>query len=357
MYELRLNIFLFSMNSKPQIELSVIVSSRNRAKQLATLIKCLGTQKNIEKLAWEIVIVDNNSSDNTKEVSYAFCEGSNLKINYIFEPKTGLSYARNAGVLASKGSLLLFVDDDILIPPEFISNALFGAQEFSDVHIFGFKVLPDFDGLKFPFWMTFKKPFNISQSFLPVHDLGSEPLSYPNRITQNPLGACFLVKKEVFEKLGPFREDIGAGQSGAHEDSEFFWYALINKFKILYWPYAALYHPVTPGRLTGKYLHQWYFNSGKSLYLVKNTGRIFNLNKKPILGIEGFISNKLPPIFEVVLLKTKIFKVSIFLWVKLFLLILLLPLTIFLLLIKRPFYLSTLFSKALGEIVQAVKTD
>ena len=352
---------------KPQIELSVIVCTRNRAKQLATLIQCLGCQNNIEKLNWEIVIVDNNSSDNTKEVSYAFCEGSNLKINYIFESKTGLSYARNTGVLASTGSLLLFVDDDVLIPAEFISNALFGVQEFNEFHIFGFKVLPDWSEINsnvhplpysphppVPFWMTFKKPFNISQSFLPVHDLGPEPLSYPNRIARNPLGACFLVKKEVFEKLGPFREDIGAGQSGAHEDSEYFWYALINKFKILYWPYAALYHPVTPERLTVSYLHRWYFNSGKSLYLVKNIGRIFNIKNKPILGIEGFIANKLPPVFETLLLKTKIFKVSIFLWLKLFLLFLLLPITTFLLLIKRPFYLSTLFVKTLGEVKQAI---
>ena len=345
------------MNLKPQIELSVIVCTRNRAKQLATLIQCLGSQKDIEKLNWEIVIVDNNSTDNTKEVAYAFCEGSNLKINYIFEPKPGLSYARNTGILVSKGSLLLFVDDDVLIPAEFIGNALFGLQEFNEFHIFGFKVLPDFDSLTPPFWMTFNPPFNISQSFLPVHDLGGEPLSYPNRITNNPLGACFLVKKEVFEKLGPFREDIGAGITGAHEDSEFFWYALINKFKILHWPYAALYHPVTPERLTAKYLHKWYFNSGKSLYLVKNTGRIFNINKKPILGIEGFISNKLPPVFETFSLKTKIFKVSIFLWMKLFLLFLLLPLSIFLLLIKRPFYLSTLFAKAIGEVIQSIKTD
>src|SRR3989338_2835619 len=165
--------------TKPQVELSVIVSSRNRAKQLATLIQCLGSQKNIEKLNWDIVIVDNNSSDNTKEVAYAFCEGSNLKINYIFESKTGLSYARNTGVLASKGSLLLFVDDDVLIPAEFISNALFGVQEFNEFHIFGFKVLPEWPevgshdlekassrelAFKPPFWMTFKKPFNISQS-------------------------------------------------------------------------------------------------------------------------------------------------------------------------------------------------
>ena len=275
--------------SKTQVELSVIVCTRNRARQLATLIQCLGSQRDIENLNWEIVIVDNNSSDNTKEVAYAFCEGSNLKVNYIPESKVGLSYARNSGVLASKGSLLLFIDDDVLIPKEFISNALFGIQEFPEFHIFGFRVLPEFQlkvgsrdlTFKMPWWMTFTKPFNLIQSFLPIHDLGSEPLQYPNRITKNPIGACFIVKKEVFEKLGPFREDLGAGQSGLCEDTEFFWYAMINKFKILYWPYATLYHTVNTERLTVSYLHKWYFNLGKSLYLVKNTGRIFNLKKDP----------------------------------------------------------------------------
>src|SRR3990167_302284 len=189
-------------DSKNQIELSIIVCTRNRARQLATLIQCLGSQINIEDLRWEIILVDNNSNDNTKEVAYAFCEGSNLKINYIFEKKTGLSNARNAGILASKGSLLLFIDDDVLIPGEFISNALFGIKEFPEFQIFGFRVLPE--------WPEQKAGLH------------------------NP---SFNLKKEVFEKLGPFREDLGAGQSGVCEDTEFFWHALMNNYKILYWPY------------------------------------------------------------------------------------------------------------------------
>lgn len=312
------------ISSKTQVELSVVVCTRNRARQLATIIQCLGSQINIENTNWEIVIVDNNSSDNTKEVAYAFCEGSNLKINYIFEEKVGLSLARNSGVLASKGSYLLFVDDDVLLPKEFISNALFALMEFQEFHIFSFRTLGDWhSGIEPPFWLTFNPPFNLIQSFLPLHDLGKEVLRYPNRYAKNPIGVCFLVKKEVFEKLGPFREDLGAGsQSGLCEDTEFFWYAMISGFKILYWPYAVLYHTVDPKRLSVNYLHKWYFNLGKSLYLVKNTGRISNQ-----------------------------FKTSkSFLWVKLVLLILLLPFTLLLLLVKRPFYLTTLLAKTVGEI-------
>ena len=343
------------MNSKTKVELSVIACTRNRARQLATLFQCLGSQKNIENLNWEIIIVDNNSSDNTKEVAYAFCEGSNLKVNYVFEEKVGLSYARNSGILASKGTYLLFIDDDVLIPKEFFSNISFGVKEFPEFHIFGFRVLPDWQGIsKPPFWLNFKKPFGLIQSFLPVHDLGKETLQYPNRYAKNPIGACFLVKKEVFEKFS-FREDLGAGsQSGLCEDTEFFWYGMLNDFKILYWPYAALYHPVDSERLTISYLHKWYFNLGKSLYLVKNTGRIFNLKKRQMLGFESFIANKLLPIFENILLKTKIFNVSTFLWLKLFLLLSLLPLTILLFFIQRPFYLTAMISKTLGEIKQSL---
>jgi len=348
---------------KPQVEVSVISCTRNRARQLATLFQCLGSQRDLEDIRWEIVIVDNNSTDNTKEVAYAFCEGSNLRVNYVFEPNTGLSYARNSGILASKGSLLLFIDDDVLIPPEFISNALFGVKEFPEFGIFGFRVLPEWrDGTKAPFWLSFKKSFNLPvnliQSFLPVHDLGPEPLQYPNRITKNPIGASFLIKKEVFEKLGPFREDLGAGQSGVCEDTEYFWYAMMNDFKILYWPYAALYHTVDPRRLSVGYLHKWYFNLGKSLYLIKSNGRIHKENNGENAELKS--SN---PEFEKLthalntqhlLLSNKIFKIPIFLIFKLLIIILLLPTSILLLFINKPFYLSTMLAKTLGEIKQAV---
>ena len=340
---------------KEKVQLSAIISTRNRAKQLANLFQCLGLQKDIENLNFEIVIVDNNSSDNTKEVAYAFCEGSNLKVNYLFEEKTGLSNARNAGILASKGSYLIFIDDDVLLPKDFFSRVLFGLEEYPEFHIFGYKVLPDWQEARSPFWLSFKRPFNLSQSFLPIHDLGGEPLSYPNRKSRNPLGACFLAKKEVFEKLGPFRDDLGAGtQSGLHEDSEFFWRSMANGFKLLYWPYAFVYHPVDPKRLSVSYLHKWYFNSGKSLYLIKNTGGV----KREIRELEnwriGNENKELKKLFQALSTRKNI---PVFLFFKLFLLILLLPASLFLLLIKRPFYFSTLLLRNIGEISQVLKVN
>lgn len=350
------------MTSKNPVLLSVIVSTRNRAKRLTTLIQCIGSQMNIENINFEIIIVDNNSTDNTKEVVYAFTEGSNLKIKYVVEQKVGLANARNAGILASKGSLLLFLDDDILFPKEFISNALFGVQEYPEFSIFGFRILPDWDevalkkkNFKPPFWLTLKKPFNLIQSFLPIHDLGKEVLQYPNKRAQNPIGAAFIVKKEMLEKTGPFREDLGAGQSGLCEDTEFFWYSMLCGFKVLYWPYAAVYHPVLSDRIKISYLHKWCFNLGKSLYLIKTSGRIRKELKQNISS-ENNELNKFLFLLKnnISLLDSKIARVPIFLLIKLVFLILVLPLTIFLFIFKKPFYISVNLTKTIGEIKQAI---
>lgn len=229
-----------------------------------------------------------------------------------------------------------------------------GAQDFPEFHIFGFRILPDWQDVnKQPFWLHFNKPFNLIQSFLPLHDLGVEPLRYPNRFAKNPISATFLIKKEVFETTGPFREDLGVNKAGQCEDTEFFWYAMINKYKILYWPYAILYHTVNPERLSLRYLHLWYFRLGKSLHLVKNTGRIFNLRNKPMVGIEGFVANKMPGIFKSLLLDLKIFKVPILLWIKLLIVLALLPATFLLLFMNRTFFITTMLAKTIGELKQA----
>lgn len=334
-----------------------MIPTHNRAKSLSTLLQCLGYQRDLEDLNWEIVIVDNASTDNTKEIAYAFSEGSNLNINYVYEPKMGSSYARNAGVVSSKADLILFIDDDLLLPKDYLSNFFIAMYEFKDFDIFMPRILPDWEYVeKQPFWLTFNKPFNIMQSFLPFHDLGIEPLRYPNRFAKNPISGSFLVKKQVFEKIGLFRDDLGVNQSGQCEDTEFFLLAMICKIKILYWPYATVYHPVNPKRLNLSSLHHYYFKIGKSMYLIKNTGRIFNIKKKQMIGVEGYIANKYPAVLKSILLDVKILKLPIFLILKLLLLILLLPLSVFLLLIKCPFYISTKIATTIGEANGYIKS-
>lgn len=247
------------------------------------------------------------------------------------------------------------MDDDVLLPKDYISNMFMGVQDFPEFDIFAPRILPDWQDVeKCPFWLTFNKPFNLIQSFLPIHDLGVEPLRYPNRYAKNPISASFLIRKSVFENTGPFREDLGVNKAGQCEDTEFFWFAMINKYKLLYWPCASVYHTVNPNRLSIKYLHLWYFRLGKSLYLVKNTGRIFNLRKRPMVGVEGYIANKTPKLIRKILLDIKIANVTLFLWLKLILVLLLLPFTVLLIFINRTFYFSTMLAKTLGEVWQGM---
>ena len=66
-------------------------------------------------LEWELIIVDNNSIDETKELIKEYKINSRINIRYIFERKQGLSYARNRGIKKAKGRIIVFTDDDIMV--------------------------------------------------------------------------------------------------------------------------------------------------------------------------------------------------------------------------------------------------
>ena len=80
------------------------------------------------ELPWEIVVVDNNSTDDTRQVVEEFERTSGLHVEYVFEAETGLSFARNSGVIVSRGEIVAFTDDDCIVDTHWIASA---AREFS----------------------------------------------------------------------------------------------------------------------------------------------------------------------------------------------------------------------------------
>src|SRR3989344_835324 len=100
------------MRNKTHI--SVIICTYNGEK---TILKCLESlnKQIFPKNKVEIIVIDNNSSDNTKGIVFNFIKKSKFKIRYIFEPELGLSKARNRGIKEAKGNIVAFIDDDILL--------------------------------------------------------------------------------------------------------------------------------------------------------------------------------------------------------------------------------------------------
>ena len=94
------------------IRISLVIATYNRAEQLMTTLESVVGQS-FDSQRWECVVVDNNSSDSTRERIEAFVrDHATQNFRYVFEPEQGLSAARNAGIRASRGEIIAFIDDD-----------------------------------------------------------------------------------------------------------------------------------------------------------------------------------------------------------------------------------------------------
>src|SRR5579872_1336099 len=97
------------------IDITVIVCTYNRCELLRKALCSIAESRLSIGITWEILIVDNNSSDRTREVIEDFSRAGTCRVDYLFEPRPGLSNARNAGIQAARGDILVFTDDDVIV--------------------------------------------------------------------------------------------------------------------------------------------------------------------------------------------------------------------------------------------------
>jgi len=102
------------------MDLTVIICSYNRASSLFNTLVSLEQQALPAGRTWEVVVVNNNSSDRTEDVIGEFVRKGNLSLRYVFEKQQGLPYARNAGIKQAAGEILAFTDDDCITNSDWI---------------------------------------------------------------------------------------------------------------------------------------------------------------------------------------------------------------------------------------------
>ena len=112
--------------------LSIIICTYNRSESLEKTLQSLLQQENCNNLNYEVIVIDNNSTDKTKEIVENFNGTTGGKIRYALETNQGLSFARNKGINAAKGKTISFIDDDIVLPNNFINNVCY---EFSKLDL------------------------------------------------------------------------------------------------------------------------------------------------------------------------------------------------------------------------------
>ncbi len=259
------------------MDISVIICTYNRSNHLKNILKSLSEQVVTEKLIWEIVVVDNNSKDDTFEVVKSFSNFSYIPVRYVKEEKQGLSHARNRGILESDGKYVAFTDDDAIADRRWIASLCETFQNYKCDCVGGRIYLKPLKQL--PKW--FKREL---WGFLGFLDYGDKPF-YLDR-DRLPFGGNMAFSREVFGRIGYFNPSFGRVRNtpyGSEEDELFFRF-FESKAEAVYQPGAVVHHVIGSEKLKKGYFRKLHFLAGdmKGRFSTGKTGR-------NIFGIPLFI--------------------------------------------------------------------
>ena len=239
------------------MNVSVVLATYNRAASLQRTLETFSRLLCPPDLTWELLVVDNNSNDGTREAVLKFAKTATFPVRYIIEGQQGRSTALNSGIAAALGEIIAFTDDDVLLHPDWLSNLTRTFDRFDCVAVGG-RIVPLWNHPK-PDWLHMD-----GQQAVVNFDLGEEfqEIRFP------PMGANSAFRKQVFAKYGLFRLDLGVSGSEhtvTCDDTEFGYRLIRGGERMLYCPDAIVYHPVDPKRTTKKYFLDWYYYNGVSL--------------------------------------------------------------------------------------------
>ncbi|MEO8315760.1 MAG: glycosyltransferase [Pseudomonadota bacterium] len=208
------------------IRMSLIISTRNRASSLRDCLEWLLDAR--EPCEWELVVVDNGSTDSTKSVVRRFAARTSFPVQYLYEDIPGLSRCRNKGLEAARGDIVLFIDDDCYAESGYLAAA-FELLDSPGVDYFGGRViLHDPDDAP----VTIKTE-TTSEYFAPGSFLRAGVVH----------GANMGFRRDVIEQIGGFNEGLGAGTPvAAGEDIEYIARASAAGFRGGYFPTPVVRH-------------------------------------------------------------------------------------------------------------------
>jgi glycosyltransferase involved in cell wall biosynthesis len=264
-----------------EIEVSVVISSYNRAESLRRAIESLFGQT--FQIPYEVIVVDNNSTDATRQVLENLIGGGYPRLRYLFEPRQGVSYGRNTGVQASKAAIIAFTDDDLRATPEWLATLYRALSEHPEVEYVGGKVLPS-SMAGWPSWVT-----REHWGPLALFDYGDQGF-YVNRGRSVCLGTSnSAYRRSVFDRVGYFDTRVQAvKRRSATEDHELQLRIWRTGGQGLWVPGAIVLSDVAPDRLTKAYHRQWQARNGHLLALMRDEA-IEQTRAGRLFGVPGHI--------------------------------------------------------------------
>jgi glycosyltransferase involved in cell wall biosynthesis len=249
------------------MDVSVVICTYNRAESLRRTLVALQSQRVAPGLSWELVLVDNNSNDRTREVVEAFKAGSDIPTVSVFEGRQGKSFALNTGLDAASGELLAFTDDDCRPEPTWIQDVVDCVQRWG-ADALGGRILPDWSKQP-PSWLAADRHLWTSIAMLDDREVRRVELGpWQREHGFRVWGANMAVRRSGFDVVGGF--DHRSGPRGlkkySHEDIELVKKLIEAGKVVMYDPTPTVHHWVSPERMRKGFYrwHSFYYGEGSA---------------------------------------------------------------------------------------------
>lgn len=232
-------------------DFTVVIATYNGADRIGAVLDRLRCQIDTDSIDWEIIVVDNNSSDRTAEVirQYQTTWPKSIPLRYKFEPQQGAGYARQLGTKVASSPLIGYIDDDNLPWINWVRSAYRFGQQHPEVGVFGSRIRGKF---------SVAPPANFERiaALLALTDRGPTPIPYRPEAKILPPGAGLVVRRQAWLDNVPDERTLADkfGEREAGEDLE-----VVLRIQQAGWPvwYNAhmwMHHEIPRHRLTREYL-------------------------------------------------------------------------------------------------------
>lgn len=258
------HIFSRFFPEKIGLDFSVAIPTYNGGNRLAAVLECLRWQLNTYDLSWEVIIVDNNSTDNTAAIVQRYQRGWNRRIplRYTLETRQGAGYARQKAIQIAVSPLVGFLDDDTLPGMTWLISAYRFAQEYPQAGVVASRIQGSFETAP-------PKNFERIAALLALTERGSQPLMYEPKQKVIPPSAGMVVRRQAWIDHVP-KELVLTGRTGTSmltgEDTESILHIQRAGWDVWYNPNMRLQHQIPSARLTRPYLQKLCRGIGLSRY-------------------------------------------------------------------------------------------
>jgi len=269
------------------IDFTIAIPTYNGASRLPKLFERLRSQTGIDNIFWEVIIVDNNSSDNTAEIvqHHQAQWPSDIPLKYCFEGKQGAAFARQHAAREASGEFIGFLDDDNLPAADWIAASYSFAKKHPKGGAFSGRILGDFE-------VDPPEGFEKIKAYMAIRDHGPTPHLFDPDNIRLPPAAALLIRKQAWVESIP-TSPILPGRLGkvmvGGEDYELSLHLHKKGWEIWYNPSMVSYHQIPGWRLKREYL----LSLARACGLATCPLRMINANswQKPSIFVRTLIGN------------------------------------------------------------------